>query len=184
MNNKISRLIGALGLAMTLPVWATTVTYDLANISGNTWEYTYSVSNDTLAQDIEEFTIFFDLALYENLVATATPAGWDPLVIQPDPGLPDDGFYDALALTVAAGIAPGGALSGFGVQFDFLGVGTPGAQPFDIVDPLTFNTLDSGTTQLASVPVPAALWLFGSGLLGLVGAGTNNRHKRSIELTT
>jgi hypothetical protein len=29
--------------------------------------------------------------------------------------------------------------------------------------------LDIGTTPLPAVPVPAAAWLFGSGLLGLVG---------------
>lgn len=147
---------------------ATTVSFDVTNISGNTWEYTYTVANDTLGFDIEEFTIFFDVGLYENLVATATPADWDPLVIQPDLGLPDDGFYDALALVI--GIAPGNSLSGFGVQFDFLGAGMPGSQLFQIVDPNTFDVLDEGFTTL--VPLPGALWLFGSGLVGLVGVGS------------
>jgi len=133
-------------------VSATTILYYVTNIVGNTWEYTYTVKNDMLVTDIEEFTIFFDAGLTENLVATTTPANWDPLVIQPDPGLPDDGFYDALALV--SGIAPGDMLGGFGVQFDFLGIGTPGSQAFDIVDAFTFDVLDSGTTNLASVPVP------------------------------
>ena len=175
-NNKIVRrimklrflqAICALFLLINIPIagQATTVSFDVTNISGNTWEYTYNVANDTLGIDIEEFTIFFDVALYENLSVTSTPAAWDPLVIQPDPGLPDDGFYDALALVV--GIAPGDSLGGFGVQFDFLGSGIPGVQTFDIVDTSTFATLDSGLTQV--VPIPAALWLFGSGLLCLFG---------------
>jgi hypothetical protein len=106
--------------------YATSVTYDVQNLGGTTWEYTYTVANDTLGVDIEEFTIWFELGLYENLVATATPADWDPLAIDPDPGIPDDGFYDALALV--AGITPGGSLGGFSVSFDFLGAGTPGSQ--------------------------------------------------------
>lgn len=145
---------------------ATTVSYAISNVSGNTWEYTYNVANDTLGTDIEEFTIYFDLGLYENLVAIATPVDWDPLVVQPDPSIPpsgDDGFYDALALST--GIAQGTSLDGFSVQFDYLGTGVPGSQFFEVIDPVTFANLDSGDTQ--PVPVPAAIWLFGSGLLGI-----------------
>lgn len=174
--NKPKRHWGAallLWLASMTSAMATTVGFTATNLTGNTWEVAYTITNDTLAQDIDEFTIFFDANLFQNLTVGNTPADWDPLVIQPDPGLPDDGFYDALALV--AGIAPGATLSGFSVVFDFLGSGTPGAQPFDIVDPVTFDALDSGTTQRAVVPVPAALWLFGSGLLGLAGANGRSR---------
>jgi hypothetical protein len=44
-------------------------------------------------------------------------------------------------------------VSGFSVQFVWLGSGTPGAQPFEVYDPLTFNLLVSGTTT----PGPAAV---------------------------
>lgn len=153
---------------------ATTVLYDVTNISGNTWEYSYAINNNTLSIDIEEFALRFDLGFYENLVATSTPAGWDPLVIEPDPVIPDDGFYDALALS--AGIAPGESLGGFNVQFDYLGAGVPGVQFFDIVDPNTFGSLGDGFTQL--VPVPAAIWLFGTGLVSLLGVGVA-RHRKT-----
>ncbi len=161
------------GLACLISVFAntssaSTVSYDVTNISGNTWEYTYTVSNDTLAVDIEEFTIFFDYTAYENLALATAPTDWDPLAIQPSTTLPDDGFYDALALS--GGIAAGGSLGGFTVRFDYLLGGTPGSQAFDIIDPITFATLDSGQTVLAAVPVPAAIWLFGSGLLALLGS--------------
>jgi hypothetical protein len=98
--------------------------------------------------------------LYENLAPTSTPAGWDPVTIDPDPSLPDDGMYDALALV--SGVAPNDTLSGFSVQFDFLRPGTPGSQLFDIVDPNTFSILESGMTS--PVPLPPVLWLFVSGL--------------------
>lgn len=149
---------------------ATTITYDVTSIpsaTGNTWEYNYTVNNNTLGFDIEEFTVYFDFGVYENLSIASAPATWDPLVIQPDSfeGTSDPGFYDALALGTA--IAPGNSLGIFSVRFDYLGEGTPGSQFFEIVDTSTFAALDSGQTSL--VPVPAAFWLFGSGLLGLIG---------------
>jgi len=174
-----SRLFGAIVALFVLtgtPVSATTINYGVNNIAGNTWEYTYAVSNDTLSVAIEEFTIFFDVGLYENLVAPSAPVDWDPLVIQPDPGLPDNGFYDALELT-AVGIAPGNSVAGFSVQFDFLGAGTPGDQSFDIVNPITFGVIDSGVTRVSAVPLPAALWLFGSGILSLLGVVRTNGPK-------
>ena len=146
---------------------ATTITYDVTNISGDVWEYNYTVNNDMLGVDIEEFTVYFDFGVYDNLSFASAPATWDPLVIQPDSfqGTNDPGFYDALALS--AGIAPGNSLGIFSVRFDYLAAGTPGSQYFEIVDPFDFSVLDSG--QTSPVPIPAAIWLFGSGLIGLVG---------------
>lgn len=159
----------AMVFARTPAAQATMIFFEAANISGNTWEYSYTVENDSLGFDIEEFTVFFDVGVYENLVLADAPAGWDPLAIQPDTLLPADGFYDALALI--SGVAPGTSLAGFSVQFDFLGTGTPGAQPFTIVDPFTFETVDSGSTQLAdgivAVPEPGSFWLLLAGLVCL-----------------
>lgn len=157
-------------LAVTLlllpgPVQASRIQYEVTNVAGNTWEYTYTITNDSLLADIEEFAISFALGSYENLVVGSTLGGWDPLVIQPDPNLPDDGFYDVLALI--SGIAPGGTLGGFSVQFDYLGTGTPGSQPFRILDPNTFNVLDSGFTVSVAAPEPSVLGLFAVGLIGL-----------------
>ena len=150
--------------------YAFPISYQVHNLSGNVWEYTYTVANDASSSfDIEEFTVFFDFTLYENLFAPTAPAGWDPIAIQPDPLLPDDGFYDALALT--SGIAPGQSLNDFSVGFTWLGTGKPGDQRFDIVDPITFETLLTGQTQV-SVPEPGVLLLFCTGLLVLFGVST------------
>jgi len=158
---------------------ATSVSYDVQNLGGATWEYTYTVANDTLGADIEELTVWFDLGLYDNLTPTVTPSDWDPLAINPDPGIPDDGYYDVLAL--AAGIAPGDSLGGFGVSFDYLGTGTPGSQLFEVVDPNTFALLDDGTTVPATpgpnpnpnpaIPEPATGLLVAMGLAGLAAGG-------------
>lgn len=147
------------------PAGATTIHYDVTNVSANTWEYSYTVNNDTLGFDIEEFTVYFESGLYQNLAITDVNAvpGWDPLTVEPDNFLNNDGFYDALAM--GGGLAPGNGIGGFTVRFEFLGTGMPGSQLFEVVDPLDFTVLDSGQTSL--VPLPAAIWLLGSGIIGL-----------------
>jgi hypothetical protein len=143
-------LMAALGLAA--PASATSIGYDLTLVAGNTWQYDFTIGNDSLGVPIDEFTLFFDLGSFSNLVVTASPAGWDPLVAQPDPGLPQDGFVDWLALL--GGVAPGDTLSGFQLQVDFSGPAQPGAPLFTVVDPNTFDTLDRGVTASNAAPIP------------------------------
>jgi hypothetical protein len=163
---------------------ATLISYEVINLAGNSWEYTYTVGNDTLGVDIEEFSVFFDLGLFANLIVGATPADWDPLVLQPDPAVPDDGLYDALALS--AGITPGALLGGFSLRFDFLGEGAPGPQFFEILDAATFNVLDSGfTARAVAVPEPGTMGLMALGLLMLLIVGQRRRsdvQKRRLEV--
>ena len=171
MNTR-NTLAGAVCLLLSSlqPAAATTINYEVSNISGNTWEYNYTVINDTLGIAIEEFTVYFASGLYENLSLESAPASWDPLVIAPNNFLNNDAYYDALALG-GAGIAPGASLGLFSVQFDYLGTATPGSQLFEIVNPEPdFSVLASGRTALATVvPIPAAFWLFGTGIIGLIG---------------
>lgn len=128
--------------------------YEAESLGGNSWRYDYSVGSDDPSSPVYEFTIHFDLGLYSNLRLASAPSGWDPLAIQPDANLPADGFYDALAL--GDPISYGDLLSGFSIVFEFLGVGAPGSQRYDIVDPQTFATLSSGLTQRSpsTMPVP------------------------------
>lgn len=153
-----TRLLPALGLCAALiggAASAATITYTATSLGGSNWRYDYAVANDTLGAALAEFTVWFALGQYSNLAVAASPADWDSLVVQPDPGLPDAGFFDALALD--AGIAPGASRAGFAVSFTYLGAGTPGAQSFDVVNPSTFAKLETGTTS--PVPLPGAGWL-------------------------
>jgi hypothetical protein len=148
-------LAGCLCVLLANGASAAAITYTATSQGGNRWQYEYFVASEPGAGTIAEFTVHFALGSYANLLVAGSPAGWDSLVVQPDAAIPDDGYFDALAL--AAGIAPGAGLGGFAVSFDYLGAGTPGPQAFDIVDPATFASIAPGTTT--AVPAPPAGWL-------------------------
>jgi hypothetical protein len=160
------------------PVHAAAITFESTQIAGDRWEYAYTLKNNTLSEPIWDFLVTFDRALYSGLSVESAPADWDPLVLQPDPALPSDGFFDSLSLV--AGLAPNGEVGGFLVSFDFLGAGTPGAQPFSVFD-ASFILLETGVTSLAAastVPEPATVLLLLIGLSCLLLARVF--HKRRM----
>jgi hypothetical protein len=117
-----------------------------------------------MSEPIEEFTIYFDYGLCDNLVIeTQQPLSsyWDEIIIQPEPVLSDDGFYDALVLNT--GISQGQGISGFSVSFDWLGPDVPGTQFYEIINPITLDTIDSGLT----VPEPATFLFSVMGLFSI-----------------
>lgn len=142
----------------------TEIRYEVSDIGSGQWEYIYTVENIGLSGGIEEFTIWFDYGLYDNLAVTTpeTPPEWDQIVWQVEPVLEDPGGYDAVATNL--NIAMGTELSGFSVSFDWLGQGNPGSQYYEIIDPIDFHTIESGWT----VPEPATLFLIGLGALKLI----------------
>jgi len=143
----------------------TQIAYEATDLGGGRWQYTYDVWNNSLTEGIDEFTVWFGIGSYDNLViATADPpaGNWDELVWQPDEFLGDDGGYDALA--TGLDIAIGEHVYGFAVSFDWLGTGEPGAQFYEIIDPDTFATIDSGWT----VPEPGAMVLLGLGIVKIL----------------
>ena len=137
------------------------ITYETAELGAGRWEYTYDVMNISLTEEIKEFTMWFDYGFYDNLAVStpATPTGWDQIVWQVEPVLEDPGGYDALATNLK--IAMGTNLGGFSVTFDWLGIGEPGSQYYEIIDPVTFGTIESGYT----VPEPTTCLLLLSGAL-------------------
>lgn len=137
----------------------TLIWYQTTDLGSDRWEYIYSVENIGLTAGIEEFTIWFDYGLYDNLVVTTpeTPPEWDQIVWQIEPVLKDPGGYDAVATNL--NIAMGTSLSGFSVSFDWLGTDQPGSQFYEIIDPVDFHTIESGYT----IPEPVTLLLFGLG---------------------
>lgn len=151
-------------LSMPAITQATIINYTVSPLGGGQWQYDYMVENDSLVDPIAEFTIYFQPNLYENLAVISSPLDWDPLVIQPDIGLPANGFFDALSSS--AGLLPGGTEGLFSVSFNYLGAGTPYEQVFEVYD-ANFNLIDSGITITSPVPEPNTLLMLVIGLFFL-----------------
>lgn len=175
-------LLATIGLSS--PVFAVSVQYELLPMGGSNYRYVYTVSNDgSLGAGIAIglFDVLFDPALYdESLLTITTPAplssNWDEILLASAPGVP--AAYDVMAL--AGGIPVGATVGGFAVDFTWFGSGTPGNQPFAIYDPDSFVLLDQGmTSNLAAVPVPAAAWLLGSGLVAMLGISRRRKQRPS-----
>jgi hypothetical protein len=152
MNFRSRASVLAAALLLSATARAGVIEYDITNVGGSNWRYDYTVTNDELAGGMWEFTIWFALGLYESLSVAASPASWDSLVVQPDPNLPADGFFDSVSLDLP--LARNASVGGFSVLFTWLGTGTPGSQPFDFVNPETFVSIDSGVTRLRVIPDP------------------------------
>ena len=159
------------------------INYELTSLGGTSYRYDYTVTNDGslgAGVAIDWFAILFDPALYDEssltIVTTDPPASdWDELILAS--GFLIDAAYDVFAL--ASGIAPGEAVSGFGIEFAWLGNGTPGAQPFEIYDPDTLDVLGKGLTRstVAAVPEPGSLALVLAG--AIAGMATLRRRRQA-----
>ena len=113
------------------------------------------------------FNLIYDSSRYANLDVTVPLLGsdWAQLLIQPDAGAPLDGLLTYTALTDIAD-----ATSTLEVEFDWLGVGMPGSQPYEIFDD-GFNIVSTArTTEFGAntVPEPATLALVVTALLALL----------------
>jgi hypothetical protein len=171
-------LLATLLWSASAPSLAAAVTYQATALGGDAWRYDYVVKNDGSPAAIEEFTIFFELGLYADLAVAASPADWDALVVQADPGLPADGFFDALAL--GAGLMSGEEAL-FSVSFTYSGAGTPGVQEFQVVDPVSFDIIERGFTSAAvALPEPGTLPLLL--LAGVALLAFRNRRRLSHAL--
>jgi hypothetical protein len=149
------------------------ICYATQQLSSNRWQNNYRVENLCLADPIgapraiEEFTIWFDCGLYDNITVETLgiqTQNWDEITWQPDPYLNADGAYDALGLNFR--ILPGESAFWFSVSFNWYGPDRPESQYYEIVNPLDYSTpLDSGLT---AVPEPVTLTLLVGGMVGLV----------------
>jgi len=163
----LSLLLLLAAVALPSAASAVQITYeaiDLADVNKDEdlWLYRYELDEFPYPADYG-LSIFFDLGSTSLLeLSRPSAAGWSLLVVQPDPNLPDDGFFDALQL-----IQDPSNDRGFAVQFVWSGSGAPGAQSFIVYDG-GFATVEAGITQL---PEPTAAALLALGLGGLFALG-------------
>lgn len=178
---SIAAAIVAIGASA---VQAGVIHYTATHQSGDRWRYDYAMTTLPGESAPAELTVWFPRALHADLEMLDAPAGWDGLVVQPDPLLPADGYADLL--DTGSGADDGSTTMRWSVGFTWLGTGTPGAQPFDVVDPVSFRVLSSGFTAAldgpgdGSVPVPSTLLLVG-GLLWALRAGRGGS-ARAVEV--
>jgi len=145
------------------------IDYSVAQVgtAGNTYIYDYTVVNNGTpgTADVELFDIYFDPSLYQQTSLTnVTPnplnSLWMPEILSSVGTAP--AAFDAESLP-GLGIAAGTSLSGFAVEFKWLGQGTPGVQPFEIESPSNFSTIEFGVTippAVAPEP-PTGPWMLG-----------------------
>lgn len=179
----------AVALAFAGHASAVTIAYEATQLGGTEWRYDYHVTNDAGADPLQEFAITFALGSFANLRDVISPAGWDALIGVIDPALPDNGYVDWCAYDgtscAGPGLAGGETLAGFAVIFDWLGEGTPGSQPFDVITPEPFAIVASGVTvpferPLTSVDEPASARLFALALLGFAFSLTRTTPRRGV----
>ena len=128
------------------------------------WRYDYTLSGHPFGVG-EGFDISFAAELYSSIEVLVAPVGWSSAVFLPDPEF----FPDAQLLALADN-GDTTLLQTLSVRFAWFGVGTPGAQPFDLFD-AEFNVVASGVTvTTTAVPEPPVvpMLLVGLALLGLL----------------
>jgi hypothetical protein len=155
-------LAGLLAFAGALPARADSldVSYTTTNLGGGLYEYAYTLSGyDLLAGD--DLAIYFPLATSANLTDLGTGgADYTTFVFQPDPSIPADGEFDAIANVDNPSLA-----TVLDTSFLYSGAGTPGAQDFTLYD-ADYNVISTGET-LAATPEPLPLLLLCTGILAI-----------------
>lgn len=161
------------------------IDYSLTRVgnTGNTYIDMYSVyNNGTLPGmlipggpsgmvPIQIFDILFDPTLYASITnVTPEPLNtqWSPTILFSVGSEPE--AFDA---ELQSGIAVGDTVSGFAVEFNYLGLGNPGSQPFDIynltelynsLNPIPPFTLIQMSSTQAVAPEPSS----GSYIIGIL----------------
>lgn len=102
----------------------------------------------------------------QSLFATITAAGWPGLLTAP---------VTSTAVSLNIGGIAAGSFNESTNAFDVSWTPTLTGIPH-----LSSSTISlQGTARVAAVPVPAAVWLFGSGMIGLAGMVRRRRHSGS-----
>jgi len=151
-----------LHVTLSTTAHAIKVQYDLIPLGGEQYRYVYTVTNDGSLGDgvsVSLFDLVFDSASYqESSLAIVTPAPlnseWDEFLLSSI--FDEPAAYSAFSSTI--GIAPGETVSGFAVEFEWIGgAALPGKQTFQVFDPNTFELLEEGTTSFIDDPTVVTL---------------------------
>jgi hypothetical protein len=164
-------------VTLTNTVSFTESTFNVNN--GDTLTVDLVGSNFTLGPDGAAFSLAWNPSVLSYVNTSITNPSWDATFVNADSAASglidyvflakstagDAGANFALASFTFNVIGNAGDVSSLTLSNDPYNVGfiSPGAVPINV------NYIDS-QVEIAAVPVPAAAWLFGSGLMGLLGS--------------
>lgn len=151
---------------------AVEVTATREHLGGSRWLYSYELDAFPYTTGYG-FTVYFDPEQFAALTpaAPAPSTDWNVVVLQPDPGLGAEGYYDAQTLFDDSTVD-----TVFRVSFDWFGIGLPGPQPFEVREPApSYDVVESGMTTF--VPEPAVLAQHAGTLLSLAAMAARGRSR-------
>lgn len=168
----MSSLVASLAIALISPHALAGLSYETVDVPDtmvgvDRMKYVYHL--DGAFTQFYGFNLIYDPAQYAALDITV-PLGsdWAPSITQPDALAPLTGLVSHAAL-----IDITDATATFEVEFDWLGTGIPGSQPYEIFDDFfnvvtTARTTPFGATPPdPTVPEPGTLTLAAAALLAL-----------------
>ena len=185
MVSKLSRVLVTavlIGFMWPRPAQAGVIDYEVFDapdvVPGmDLWVYSYTLRGFDFVRD-QGFAIYFPSDLHESLSDRTSLVDWDSLIIQPDPSLDADGFFDALARVDAPSLA-----DAFLVEFVWLaGPGAqPGSQQYELYEMDAHGELaviGGGQTQpRPDVPEPTVLFPVAIGVIAATARGRRFRRK-------
>ena len=127
--------------------------------------FTHAYAFDLAGVDVTGATVAINLDFPSAVTISEVSLVRGTRVAGPPPTFSYDDPADVLASTALAGVTILATLLELDEPFAVIvkGSGGPGSY--------------SGTLELAAVPIPGAVWLFGSGLLALLGVGYTRRRQ-------
>ena len=173
MRRLLIALIVCAGIAPSLSA-TPVISYTLASLGANLYEYTYQITGLTLLTN-QELDLVFGPSMYGTISNGTAPAGFDVALFQPNSPAGANGLFSLLALTNNPSFA-----GTFSVDFTWSLPGIlPGAQPWEIFDDnsVPLQLIGSGTTVSTVVPTPEpSTW--GMTFLSILCAGLIRRRYR------
>ena len=160
MQYRIGRALALAGAVWAGSVGAVEVRYVASDLFDavpgfDRWRYDYTVSGPVA--EFSTLNLLFSEASYADLDLVTPPdsSRWSSLVVLPDPAFPADGWVGLTALVAQLT----GEASPLSVEFTWLARGTPGPQPFEVLDEF-FSQTSHGSTAPPTptgVPLPGSL---------------------------